>query len=78
MQEIKGEEVLPEVHASLNLGLDIRIPLDYIADEQHGFGHTNASPRRKRKRMRNVPPTSFRTGMDHLPTPCSICSASLF
>ena len=34
VQEIKGEEVLPEVHASLNLGLDIRIPLDYIADEQ--------------------------------------------
>jgi transcription-repair coupling factor (superfamily II helicase) len=33
VQEIKGEEVLPEVHASLNLGLDIRIPHEYIADE---------------------------------------------
>ncbi|HYI94926.1 MAG TPA: transcription-repair coupling factor [Bryobacteraceae bacterium] len=33
VQEIKGEEVAPEVHATLNLGLDIRIPSDYIADE---------------------------------------------
>jgi transcription-repair coupling factor (superfamily II helicase) len=33
VQEIKGEEVIPEVHASLNLGLDIRIPSTYIADE---------------------------------------------
>lgn len=33
VQEIKGEEVLPEVHATLNLGLDIRIPAEYIADE---------------------------------------------
>lgn len=31
--ELKGEEVAPEVHATLNLGLDIRIPTDYIADE---------------------------------------------
>jgi transcription-repair coupling factor (superfamily II helicase) len=33
VQEIKGEEVLPEIHATLNLGLDIRISPDYIADE---------------------------------------------
>ena len=32
--ELRGEEVLPEVHATLNLGMDIRIPQDYIADEQ--------------------------------------------
>jgi transcription-repair coupling factor (superfamily II helicase) len=31
--ELKGEEVLPEVHATLNLGLDIRISPQYIADE---------------------------------------------
>ena len=31
VQELKGEEVPPEIHASLNLGLDIRIPPDYIA-----------------------------------------------
>jgi transcription-repair coupling factor (superfamily II helicase) len=30
---LRGEEVPPEVHATLNLGLDIRIPQDYIADE---------------------------------------------
>lgn len=33
-RELRGEEVLPEVHATLNLGMDIRIPHDYIADEQ--------------------------------------------
>jgi transcription-repair coupling factor (superfamily II helicase) len=33
VRELKGEEVLPEVHSALNLSLDIRIPSDYIADE---------------------------------------------
>jgi transcription-repair coupling factor (superfamily II helicase) len=33
VQELKGEEIPPEIHATLNLGLDIRIPIDYIADE---------------------------------------------
>jgi transcription-repair coupling factor (superfamily II helicase) len=34
VQDLKGEERPLEVHSSLNLGLDIRIPPDYIADEQ--------------------------------------------
>jgi transcription-repair coupling factor (superfamily II helicase) len=34
VHELKGEVVPLEVHSSLNLGLDIRIPSDYIADEQ--------------------------------------------
>ena len=33
VRELKGEEVPLEIHATLNLGLDIRIPADYIADE---------------------------------------------
>ena len=33
-RELRGETVGPEVHSSLNLGLDIRIPNAYIADEQ--------------------------------------------
>jgi len=33
VRELKGEEVLPEIHSALNLGLDIRIPPDYIGDE---------------------------------------------
>ncbi len=33
VQELKGEEAPLEVHSTLNLGLDIRIPPDYIADE---------------------------------------------
>ncbi len=33
VRELKGEEVVPEIHSALNLGLDIRIPADYIADE---------------------------------------------
>ncbi len=34
VHELKGEEVPLEVHSTLNLGLDIRIPTEYIADEQ--------------------------------------------
>ncbi len=34
VQELRGEEVPLEVHSTLNLGLDIRIPADYISDEQ--------------------------------------------
>jgi transcription-repair coupling factor (superfamily II helicase) len=34
VQELKGEHTAPEVHSALNLGLDIRIPAEYIADEQ--------------------------------------------
>jgi transcription-repair coupling factor (superfamily II helicase) len=33
VRELKGEETIPEIHSALNLGLDIRIPTDYIADE---------------------------------------------
>src|SRR3984893_17877035 len=33
VHELKGEEVPLEVHSTLNLGLDIRIPSEYIADE---------------------------------------------
>jgi len=33
VQELKGEEAPLELHSALNLGLDIRIPPDYIADE---------------------------------------------
>ena len=34
VKELKGEETPLEVHSALNLGLDIRIPPEYIADEQ--------------------------------------------
>ncbi len=33
VQELKGEEVPLEIHSTLNLGLDIRIPPEFIADE---------------------------------------------
>ncbi|MCU1295014.1 MAG: transcription-repair coupling factor [Bryobacterales bacterium] len=33
VRELKGEEVPLEIHSTLNLGLDIRIPPAYIADE---------------------------------------------
>jgi transcription-repair coupling factor (superfamily II helicase) len=33
VRELKGEPVAPEIHSALNLGLDIRIPSDYISDE---------------------------------------------
>jgi transcription-repair coupling factor (superfamily II helicase) len=33
VQDLKGEERPLEVHSALNLGLDIRIPPEYIADE---------------------------------------------
>jgi transcription-repair coupling factor (superfamily II helicase) len=34
VRELKGEEVAPEVHSNLSLGLDLRIPPEYISDEQ--------------------------------------------
>ena len=33
VRELRGEEVTPIVHTSINLALDIRIPPEYIADE---------------------------------------------
>jgi transcription-repair coupling factor (superfamily II helicase) len=33
VQELKGEEVPLEIHSTLNLSLDIRIPPEYISDE---------------------------------------------
>src|SRR6202040_449594 len=33
VHELKGEEVPLEVHSTLNLGLDIRIPSEYISDD---------------------------------------------
>jgi len=33
VRELSGEEIAPEVHSTLNLGLDIRIPQDFIGDE---------------------------------------------
>jgi transcription-repair coupling factor (superfamily II helicase) len=33
VRELKGEEVPPEIHSALNLALDIRIPTDYVTDE---------------------------------------------
>ena len=33
VQELKGEEVPLEIHSTLNLGIDVRIPADYISDE---------------------------------------------
>ncbi|MGA2600716.1 MAG: transcription-repair coupling factor [Bryobacteraceae bacterium] len=33
VHELKGEEMPLEVHSTLNLGLDIRIPSEYISDE---------------------------------------------
>ncbi|MEP6716989.1 MAG: transcription-repair coupling factor, partial [Terriglobia bacterium] len=33
VRELRGEEIAPEIHSALNLGLDLRIPSTYIADE---------------------------------------------
>ncbi len=33
VRELRGEEVAPEIHSALNLGLDLRIPTAYISDE---------------------------------------------
>jgi transcription-repair coupling factor (superfamily II helicase) len=33
VRELKGEEIVPEIHSALNLSLDIRIPTDYVSDE---------------------------------------------
>ena len=33
VQELRGEKIAPEIHATIQLGLDLRIPPEYIADE---------------------------------------------
>jgi transcription-repair coupling factor (superfamily II helicase) len=33
VRELRGEEVAPEIHSALNLGLDLRIPSGYVTDE---------------------------------------------
>jgi transcription-repair coupling factor (superfamily II helicase) len=33
VKELRGEQVTPEIHTTINLGLDLRIPSAYIADE---------------------------------------------
>ena len=33
VRELQGQEVTPEIHSALNLGLDMRIPPTYISDE---------------------------------------------
>jgi transcription-repair coupling factor (superfamily II helicase) len=33
VRELKGEEIPVEIHANINLGLDLRIPAEYITDE---------------------------------------------
>ena len=33
IREMRGEDVPPEVYSSINLGLDVRIPAEYIPDE---------------------------------------------
>lgn len=33
VREMRGEDVPPEIHSAINLGLDVRIPGEYIADE---------------------------------------------
>src|SRR5260370_168151 len=44
VHELKGEEVPLEVHSTLNLGLDIRIPPEYIADEHQRLPPSNRIP----------------------------------
>jgi transcription-repair coupling factor (superfamily II helicase) len=33
VRELRGEEVAPEIHSAVNLGLDLRIPASWIGDE---------------------------------------------
>jgi transcription-repair coupling factor (superfamily II helicase) len=54
VRELKGEVVAPEIHSALNLGLDIRIPSDYISDENQRLrayrqiANANDAPARER------------------------------
>ena len=33
VRELRGEEIVPEIHSNVNLGLDLRIPSTYITDD---------------------------------------------
>ena len=52
VRELKGEEIAPEIHSALNLGLDIRIPADYIARRKSAAARLPADCQRRRSRRR--------------------------
>ena len=73
-RELKGEEVAPEVHLVLNLGLDIRIPPDYIGDENQRLrAYRQIANASRRGRRASVPKRNWRTVMAQSRRRCGTC-----
>ena len=73
VRELKGEEVLPEIHSTLNLGLDIRIPPDYIADENQRLrAYRQIASAGTRRRARR-PNGNWKTATGRCPRRCATC-----
>jgi transcription-repair coupling factor (superfamily II helicase) len=55
VQELKGEEVPLEIHATLNIGIDIRIPPEYIREEaQRLRAYKRIADLRTEEQARNI------------------------
>jgi transcription-repair coupling factor (superfamily II helicase) len=73
VRELKGEEVVPEIHSALNLGLDIRIPPDYIADENQRLRAYRQIANATDARRATVPKRNWRIAMAQCPRRCATC-----
>ena len=74
VKEMKGEQIAPEVHTNISLGLDLRIPAEYIADEHQRLRAYKRiaeadSPSRPRRFLPNWP-----TATGRLRKPSRTCS----
>jgi transcription-repair coupling factor (superfamily II helicase) len=67
VRELKGEEVVPEIHSAVNLGLDIRIPPDYIADENQRLRAYRQIANASDRRGASVPKRNWRIAFGTVP-----------
>ena len=73
VRELKGEEVVPEIHSALNLGLDIRIPPITLPTKTSGCALTARSPTRPTPRRGTVPKRNWRTDTAQCRRRCATC-----
>ncbi len=74
VRELKGEEVVPEIHSALNLGLDIRIPAGLHRRRKPAPAGLPADRQRRRRRRRGtVPKRNWRTATAQCRRRCATC-----
>jgi hypothetical protein len=67
VRELKGEEVAPEIHSALNLGLDIRIPPTTSPTKTSACAPTARSPTPPTPRRASAPKRNWRIATARCP-----------